>query len=211
VNCGTATGGGRTVWERYFDRLVRLARKQLAGRHGGVEDEEDAALSAFDSFLRGTGRGRFTELSDRDDLWKLLRRDHGPEGGRTGRSPAGQKRGGAWNRVARLAGDDLARKPPGPRLENLRPEPPCAESTRFQAPPRFLGPLGDRPVRPPSGRGSRTSSFQRSSRSESSVNRPRASPAQKAVKSGERASSSSSTPPWRPANCLRASRTRRSK
>jgi DNA-directed RNA polymerase specialized sigma24 family protein len=62
------------LWERYFDRLVRLARKQLgAGRRpDAVEDEEDAALNAFDSFCRGAAGGRFPKLSDRDDLWRLL-------------------------------------------------------------------------------------------------------------------------------------------
>lgn len=40
------------LWERYFERLVRLAREQLRGRPGRVADEEDAALSAFDSFCR---------------------------------------------------------------------------------------------------------------------------------------------------------------
>ena len=29
-------------------------------------------MSAFDSFCAGLARGRFTELGDRDDLWKLL-------------------------------------------------------------------------------------------------------------------------------------------
>jgi DNA-directed RNA polymerase specialized sigma24 family protein len=62
------------LWERYFDRLVRLARKRLASRRPGmvVEDEEDAALSAFDSFCAGAARGRFPRLGDRDDLWRLL-------------------------------------------------------------------------------------------------------------------------------------------
>jgi DNA-directed RNA polymerase specialized sigma24 family protein len=61
-------------WERYFDRLVQLARKKLqAVRHRSrVEDEEDAALSAFDSFCRGVARGQFPLLTDRDDLWRLL-------------------------------------------------------------------------------------------------------------------------------------------
>src|SRR5271157_689985 len=89
----------RALWERYFDRLVRLARKRLSRRAGGVEDEEDAALSAFDSFCAGLARGRFTELGDRDDLWKLLVVI-------TARKAAARvdrrrtlKRGGAWNRV----------------------------------------------------------------------------------------------------------------
>jgi DNA-directed RNA polymerase specialized sigma24 family protein len=62
------------LWERYFDRLVHLARKKLqGGRHRrGVEDEEDAALSAFNSFCQGVARGRFPLLTDRDDLWRLL-------------------------------------------------------------------------------------------------------------------------------------------
>ncbi len=37
-----------------------------------MEDEEDAALSAFDSFCRGAQQGRFPRLDDRDDLWQLL-------------------------------------------------------------------------------------------------------------------------------------------
>ena len=62
------------LWERYFERLVRLARKKLQNdrRSRTVEDEEDAALSAFDSFCRGVDRGRFPLLTDRDDLWRLL-------------------------------------------------------------------------------------------------------------------------------------------
>jgi DNA-directed RNA polymerase specialized sigma24 family protein len=62
------------LWERYFHRLVHLARARLrtARRAGAVEDEEDAALSAFDSFCRGAALGRFPQVADRDDLWRLL-------------------------------------------------------------------------------------------------------------------------------------------
>jgi hypothetical protein len=38
----------RPLWERYFERLVHLARARL--RPGGDVDGEDVALSAFDSF-----------------------------------------------------------------------------------------------------------------------------------------------------------------
>jgi DNA-directed RNA polymerase specialized sigma24 family protein len=64
----------RRLWERYYDRIVRLARTRLrgVGRRGLEADEEDAALSAFDSLCRGAARGQFPQLSDRDDLWKLL-------------------------------------------------------------------------------------------------------------------------------------------
>jgi len=62
------------LWDRYFARLVRLARLKLRAAHrsGAVEDEEDAALSAFESFCAGVEHGRFTQLADRDDLWRLL-------------------------------------------------------------------------------------------------------------------------------------------
>src|SRR5207237_3816674 len=60
------------LWRRYFEALVRLARNRLRGAPKGVADEEDAALSAFDSFVRGAACGRYPRLDDRDDLWRLL-------------------------------------------------------------------------------------------------------------------------------------------
>jgi DNA-directed RNA polymerase specialized sigma24 family protein len=61
------------LWEDYFRRLVGLARGKLQGLPRRVAaDEEDVALSAFDSFCRGAARGRFPQLTDRDDLWRLL-------------------------------------------------------------------------------------------------------------------------------------------
>jgi len=62
------------LWHRYFDGLVRLARKKLEAvrRVATIEDEEDAALSAFHSLCTGVAQGRFDRLKDRDDLWRLL-------------------------------------------------------------------------------------------------------------------------------------------
>jgi RNA polymerase sigma factor (sigma-70 family) len=60
------------LWERYFPRLVGLARKKLQGLPRRAADEEDVALSAFDSFCRGVERGRFPQLEDEDNLWALL-------------------------------------------------------------------------------------------------------------------------------------------
>ena len=60
------------LWERYFRQLVELARKRFQGVLGPVADEEDVALSAFASFCRGAIAGRFPQLSDRTDLWRLL-------------------------------------------------------------------------------------------------------------------------------------------
>jgi hypothetical protein len=62
------------LWHRHFDRLVRMAHRRLAGLPGRMADEEDGALSAFDSFCRDARDGRFPELTDRDALWRLLLR-----------------------------------------------------------------------------------------------------------------------------------------
>jgi hypothetical protein len=60
------------LWEGYYRRLVGLARKRLQGTPRAAADEEDVALSAFDSFLRRAREGRFPRLHDRHDLWQLL-------------------------------------------------------------------------------------------------------------------------------------------
>src|SRR5438094_451722 len=60
------------LWERYFVRLVGLARQRLRDAPRRAADEEDVALSAFDSFCRGAEAGRFPLLEDRDSLWRLL-------------------------------------------------------------------------------------------------------------------------------------------
>jgi DNA-directed RNA polymerase specialized sigma24 family protein len=80
VTCwlGDLKGGdlaaAQPLWERYFSRLVGVARGKLRKmrRTSAGEDEEDAALSAFNSFCDGAKRGRFPQLADRDELWKLL-------------------------------------------------------------------------------------------------------------------------------------------
>jgi RNA polymerase sigma factor (sigma-70 family) len=65
-------GAAQQLWERYFQQLVGLARRRLEGTPRRAADEEDVALSAFDSFCRGAAQGRFPQLQDRDDLWQVL-------------------------------------------------------------------------------------------------------------------------------------------
>jgi DNA-directed RNA polymerase specialized sigma24 family protein len=60
------------LWDRYFQRLVRLAGARLPGHCRRAFDEEDVALSAFQSFCDRAGRGQFPQLNDRDDLWRLM-------------------------------------------------------------------------------------------------------------------------------------------
>ncbi len=62
------------LWDRYFTTLVERARTKLLaiGSSRAVNDEEDVALSAFQSLHDGVREGRFPRLEDRDDLWRLL-------------------------------------------------------------------------------------------------------------------------------------------
>ena len=60
------------LWARYFEQLVREARKKLGNSPRAVADEEDAAVCAFKSFFDGVRRDRFPNLADRDDLWRIL-------------------------------------------------------------------------------------------------------------------------------------------
>ncbi len=62
----------RYLWEHYFRRLVGLARQKLRGAPRRAADEEDVALSAFDTFCRNVEQGKFPDLFDRDSLWQLL-------------------------------------------------------------------------------------------------------------------------------------------
>ncbi len=64
----------QAIWNRYAEKLFRLAREKLKKDRKGrrVEDEEDAVVSAFDSFCENAKQGRYPQLADRNDLWKLL-------------------------------------------------------------------------------------------------------------------------------------------
>jgi DNA-directed RNA polymerase specialized sigma24 family protein len=61
----------RLVWRRYFQELLALARSHLSARIRGREDEQDVLQSMYNSFCLRQRRGDF-DLSNRDELWKLL-------------------------------------------------------------------------------------------------------------------------------------------
>jgi DNA-directed RNA polymerase specialized sigma24 family protein len=69
---GGDQAAAQQLWQRYFARLVGLARTRLQNTPRRATDEEDVALSAFNSFCDGVQKGRFPRLDDRDDLWRLL-------------------------------------------------------------------------------------------------------------------------------------------
>ncbi len=58
--------------EVYYDRLVRFARRRLAGMPQQVADDEGAVISAMRSFFSCVEGGQFSRISNDDDLWRIL-------------------------------------------------------------------------------------------------------------------------------------------
>ena len=131
------------LWEGYFERMVRLARHRMAEGPRAAADEEDVALSAFDSFCRGAQAGRFPQLVDRDALWPLLVAITSHKLVDLKRREGRQKRGGDWKRLG--AGDEnsvdaldeLVSREPTPQFA-------CQMAEEFR---RLLDVLGDETLR----------------------------------------------------------------
>ncbi|ADB14964.1 RNA polymerase, sigma-24 subunit, ECF subfamily [Pirellula staleyi DSM 6068] len=59
------------LWEHFRDRLVHFAKGRLTGARKSASDEEDVAVEAFHSLLKGVRNGRYN-LPSRDHIWRLL-------------------------------------------------------------------------------------------------------------------------------------------
>jgi RNA polymerase sigma factor (sigma-70 family) len=66
------TQAAQRLWERYFPRLLEVARAKLYGTAKQVADEEDVALSAFHNFVQAVAQKQIPQLGSRDDLWRAL-------------------------------------------------------------------------------------------------------------------------------------------
>lgn len=149
---GIKAGDGEDIqrlWGRYFERLVRLAGARLPSHCRRAFDEEDIALSAFQSFCDRAGRGQFPQLSDRDDLWRLLATITVRKALETIRHQTRQKRGGG-----RVLGESALLAPEGPGgagdgvAEVLSREPTPEDAARFADDyNRFLDRLKDPTLR----------------------------------------------------------------
>jgi DNA-directed RNA polymerase specialized sigma24 family protein len=136
------------IWEVYFQRLVVLARKKLHAAPRRAADEEDVALSAFDSFCRGAQAGRFPKLLDREDLWQLLVVLTARKAHKLVRHEGCQKRGGGKVQpVSVLAGDDASgQEQPFAQIIGREPTPEFAAQVAEEC-QRLLDKLGDDELR----------------------------------------------------------------
>ena len=119
LKAGDADAAQR-LWQRYFGRLVLLLGDRLRGtrRAGGIDDEEDVALSAIKSVCLGAADGRFPRLGGRDDLWGLLVVISSRKAADRTRASRRQKRGGGRVR-AEADGLDPADAAPGTVLAQV--------------------------------------------------------------------------------------------
>src|SRR5688572_30291976 len=62
----------QALWQRYFERLLRLAQERLPGHAKRAFDEEDVAQSALRCFFHALAHDRYPQLTDRHGLWNLL-------------------------------------------------------------------------------------------------------------------------------------------
>jgi len=134
----------QAIWEKYFDKLVVLARRQMEGLPLRVADEEDVALSAMKSFCRGMAAGRYPQLKDRHDLWKLLVTITCHKAVNQARRVRAQKRGGG-----QVRGESVFRRPDdassGGAIGQVMGEAPSPEfaSMMFENCRELLDHLGD--------------------------------------------------------------------
>lgn len=135
------------LWERYFQRLVGLARKKLEGAPRGAADEEDVALSAFASFCRNATGGKFPQLADRDDLWRLLVTITARKAFHLRRDQGRKKRGGGdVLSLAQLAGTASGAESALEQLVDQEPTPAFAALVAEES-RRLLECLGDDQLR----------------------------------------------------------------
>ena len=60
------------LWDRFFDRLVAVAKQKLATANRRVADEEDIAIGVMASLCECARRGQLPAIDNRDDLWLQL-------------------------------------------------------------------------------------------------------------------------------------------
>jgi DNA-directed RNA polymerase specialized sigma24 family protein len=99
----------RLLWERYYARLIRLAKAKLDSFPRRSFDEQDIAAKALGDCFRSLQEGRYPELRDRSDLWRMLIRIAENEGRTQIRREMRDKRGsgGVKGDSALSSKDDL--------------------------------------------------------------------------------------------------------
>ena len=62
----------KRLWDFYAQQLRRLARRKIGDRPRGAADSEDIASTVFTSLCQAVKAGRFPDLHNREELWRIL-------------------------------------------------------------------------------------------------------------------------------------------
>ena len=60
------------IWNRYYGQLITYARRKLRNVPLRDFDEEDVVSEALNTFFKDVRRDRYPQLTDRNDLWRIL-------------------------------------------------------------------------------------------------------------------------------------------
>jgi RNA polymerase sigma factor (sigma-70 family) len=60
------------LWDHFLQRLTRLVSDRLRTARRTVSDEEDVIVDTCEACFRALQEGRYPDVRNRDDLWKLL-------------------------------------------------------------------------------------------------------------------------------------------
>lgn len=105
------TDAAGPIWQQYFPKMVEIARKKLADFPRRMADEEDIALSAFNSFCEDAAKGLLPRLENRDDLWRILLMITAQKTIDLIRRETAAKRGGKVARTERELEDAIGKEP----------------------------------------------------------------------------------------------------
>lgn len=60
------------LWDRFFERLVKIARMEMQTANRRVADEEDLAAGVMTALCRRADNGQLPSIDDRNCLWRML-------------------------------------------------------------------------------------------------------------------------------------------
>ena len=62
----------KELWNLYFQRLMNFARSRMGAISTTVYDEEDAAISTFRVLCENLKSGKYPDIADGDEFWRLM-------------------------------------------------------------------------------------------------------------------------------------------
>ena len=62
----------KKLWNHYFQRLMNFARSRMGAITTAVYDEEDAAISTFRVLCENLKAGKYPDIADGDEFWRLM-------------------------------------------------------------------------------------------------------------------------------------------